>query len=61
MVIQVCHHILCNECVNIDGKEKHCPVCNIKFNPKKHVKNINDMKISYSEIEEIVFNVMAAE
>lgn len=59
--LQVCHHLLCSECVSLDLEESHCPVCNIKFNTKKHVRTIEDMKASYSEIEEVVFCIFASE
>lgn len=46
--------------MNIDSKENHCPVCNIKFNLEK-VKTDKEMKISYSEIEETVFHILSIE
>lgn len=58
LVIGVCHHLLCSECVGL--YQEHCPVCNIQFH-KKHVATFEEMKASYCELEKVVFNILAAE
>lgn len=61
LIINVCHHILCINCAKIDGGSTCCQLCNIMFDPNTQVSTVTEMKIAFSQIEDLVWKVIALE
>ncbi|XP_015364953.1 PREDICTED: uncharacterized protein LOC107162515 [Diuraphis noxia] len=62
LIINVCHHVLCINCAKINGTDTTCcQICNIMFDPNTQVSTVTEMKIAFSQIEELVWKVIALE
>ncbi|XP_026805773.1 uncharacterized protein LOC113548882 [Rhopalosiphum maidis] len=61
LIINVCHHLLCINCANIQDGTNCCQICNITFDPNTQVSTVTEMKIAFSQVEDIVWKVIALE
>lgn len=65
MVISVCHHKICQMCIDAhvdvvatNSIAKHCPKCNVLYRPT-NLTNNEDIKAVVTEIEEFVWSIQA--
>jgi len=62
LIINVCHHVLCIDCAKIEATGTTCcQICNIIFDPNTQVSTVTEMKIAFSQIEDLVWKVIALE
>ncbi|KAE9543007.1 hypothetical protein AGLY_002918 [Aphis glycines] len=61
LIINVCHHVLCINCANIHDDINYCQICNITFDPNTQVSTVTEMKIAFSQVEDLVWKVIALE
>jgi hypothetical protein len=61
LIINVCHHLLCINCANIQDGTNCCQLCNITFDPNTQVSTVTEMKIAFSQVEDLVWKVIALE
>jgi len=65
-VIGVCHHVFCAKCLIIDQKNGNmaatqCPCCESKFNQIEDIKTHVDVRKVYEEMEDFLWQAMAAQ
>lgn len=62
LIINVCHHVLCIDCAKIEGAgTSSCQICSTMFDPNTQVSTVTEMKIAFSQIEDLVWKVIALE
>ncbi|XP_025190699.1 uncharacterized protein LOC112591188 [Melanaphis sacchari] len=61
LIINVCHHTLCINCANIQDGKNFCQICKVTFDPNTQVSTVTEMKIAFSQVEDLVWKVIALE